>query len=145
MKLTAEIFVCFGIPFLAVLFYLNKFCFVDSSLFKIGLANTINFALCFSEVFTIGFWGMSGLNILIFLYLIFIAPILSIGFSYYIWVNKKDLVSYKYALISSLIYIGIFLFFIFGYAFQVPSSPIASTGQALSASSQSSISSFVSG
>lgn len=145
MKLATEILICFGIPFFAILFYIRKFSLLESSLFKIGLANTINFSLLIFQVISIRFWGMSGLHLLIFGYLVFITPILSIGFCYYIWANREDLFGYSYALASSLSYLGVFLIFILGFSFQIPSSPIASTGQASRASSQSSISSGVSG
>lgn len=119
MKQAAEIIIVFGIPILAVVFYLIKFSYLEVAVYKMGLANTITLAFWFFQIFTIRLWGMSGLHALIFLYLGLIAPILSIGFCYYIWVNRKELVGYKFVLISSFFNIGILLILILGRALQL--------------------------
>ncbi|MBX7170569.1 MAG: hypothetical protein K1X72_06395 [Pyrinomonadaceae bacterium] len=114
MKFILELFICFIFPIIVIAFYFKKFASLEDSVFKIGLINTINFMLWFSQILTIRFWGMSGLNSLIFLYLIFIAPILSIGFCYYIFSNKKYLAKFQFPLASSVANIGLPLIIILG-------------------------------
>jgi len=118
MKTALEIFTGFGFPFFAIVFYLIKFSKLEAAVYKMGLVNTVTLALWFSSILTILFWGVSGIHYLAFFYLILIAPILSIGFCYYIWINRKELVGYKFVLITSLFNFGFFLFLIFGSIFQ---------------------------
>ncbi len=106
MQKTIELFVCFGIPLIVVFLYFKAFAKVeDNTIFHIGLTNTATYCLWFSEIMTARFWGVSGMHLLGLIYLLFIAPILTIGFSYWFFVNKSELKRHRYALISSMIYV----------------------------------------
>ncbi len=81
MKLTLQLFICFGIPLIAIFLYHKLFSNVeDNVVFQIGFVNTINYLLWFLQITTIAFFGYSGMGMLLSLYLMFIAPILSFGF-----------------------------------------------------------------
>ncbi len=106
MEITNQLYICFGIPLMGLFLYYKLFDKVeDNTIFYIGFLSTINFFLWFSEIFTIRYWGMSAFNILGFLYLLILAPILSIGFSYWLFIRRKTLTRYYYSLITSVGYV----------------------------------------
>lgn len=113
MLLLLQLTICFVVPLIIIFLYIRFFSkLTNTTVFNIGLFNTITFSLLFSTFSSLYFWGLSGLIILSFLYLIFIVPILSIGFLYWIWIYKNELEDYKYALFTSISYLSlIFLFF----------------------------------
>lgn len=112
MKLTFQLFICSGIPLIGIFLYHKLFSRVeDNVVFQIGFVNTINYLLWFLQISTIAFFGYSGMGMLLSLYLIFIAPILSLGFLYWILLHRKDLVNYRYALFTSISYLSLFLVF----------------------------------
>jgi len=108
MEITIKLFVCFGIPIIGIFLYHKIFSALeDNTVFHIGLVNTINYLGWFAVLSTTFFFGgLSGLTILGFSYLVCIAPILSIGFTYWILLHKNELVQYRYALSTSIIYIA---------------------------------------
>ena len=71
----------------------------------------INYLLWFLQIATVMFFGYSGMGMLLSLYLMFIAPILSVGFLYWIMFHRKNLVFYRYALITSTVYLSLLLAF----------------------------------
>lgn len=103
-----KLFTCFGIPLIGIFLYFKRFSAIeDNVVFHIGLVNTINYLGWFAIFSTTYFFGgVSGLTILGFSYLVCIAPIFSIGFTYWILLHKNDLSQYYYALFSSILYIA---------------------------------------
>lgn len=112
MRLAFQFFVCFGIPVAGIILYTKIFTEVeDIIIFKIGFINTIHYLALFSIFLTLYFWGMSGIAVLGFLYLVCVAPILSFSFSYWILLHKNKLADYQYALFTSISYIILILCF----------------------------------
>ncbi len=120
MKFAFQIFVCFGVPLVGVILYAKIFARIEDNLvFQIGLFNTTNYLGWFSIFSTIYFWGLSGLAILGFSYLVCLAPILSIGFSFWLVLHKNELANYRYALFTSISYIVVVMCF-FGLIYFKP-------------------------
>lgn len=113
MDVIMRFIICFGIPLIGIFLYHKWFSKVeDNTVFQIGFVNTINYLLWFLQISTIAFFGYSGMGMLLSLYLMFIAPILSFGFSYWILLHRRDLVDYRYALFTSISYLFLFLIFL---------------------------------
>lgn len=118
MNFLLQLFVCFGIPLFGLFFYFKLFGKIqDAAVFKIGLITTINYLLWFTNVSTIYYGGVSGLNTLALLYLVFGAPLFSVGFIYYILRNRRILTKYHYALYSSFLYLAIIFISLVGTIF----------------------------
>lgn len=108
--------VCLGVPSASVFLYFKWFSAVkDNVVFHIGLVNTINYSGWFAVFSTMYFFGgLSGLAVFGFAYLVCIAPILSIGFTYWILLYKENLSDYYYALFTSVIYFACIFILIAG-------------------------------
>ena len=116
MRFAVQLFICFIIPLAGGFLYYKLSAKVeDNTVFKIGLIATINYLLLILQILTIRFWEMSGMNILIWFYLAFVAPVLLIGFIFWIWQNRKFLIQHYYALFSSIVYLAVILVFIIGF------------------------------
>jgi hypothetical protein len=111
MEIANQLFICFGIPLMGLFLYCILFAKIENkTVFYIGVFSTMNFLLWFSELFTIRYWGMSILNILGFLYLLIVAPVLSVGVSYWVIVRRDTLTlaHFVFPLMASMSYVAIF-------------------------------------
>lgn len=113
MESIVPLIIYVGVPLAGLLIFRKTFENVeDNAVYFISLINTAHFGGWILILLTGAFWYWSGMAALGFFYLIFIAPLLSIGFAYWLLKHKAGLEHYEYALISSTIYFAFILLFI---------------------------------
>lgn len=116
MEIVIPILIYLGVPLIGLFIFLLLFRNVeDQAIYIISFINTAHLGGWLLIVLTILFWSISGMLILGYFYLVFISPILSIGFLCYLLINKSTLTNYRYALSTSIINlcITLFMFFMF--------------------------------
>ena len=117
MEIVTPILIYVVVPLIGLLVFTRLFAGVyNSSIYAISLINTAHFGGWLIFFLTALFWQSSGMVSLGFFYLIFIAPVLSAGFAFYILRQKKNLTDYRYALVTSIFYIP-FLALLFAMLF----------------------------
>jgi hypothetical protein len=109
MILADQLYLCFGIPLMGLfLYYKCASKIPDETVFRLGFLNTFNFLLWFSQLFMIRYRGLSGLHVLGFIYLLLVAPMISLGSSYWLFAHRKTLPHYRYALVTGTAYFLLF-------------------------------------
>ena len=104
MELLIPLFIYLVVPLIGLFIFRRNFADVDNSvIYAVSLINTAHFGGWFLFLLTSLFWYWSGMATLGFFYLIFIAPILSVGLLIYIF-SEENLTNYRYALITSILY-----------------------------------------
>lgn len=114
MEVLIPLLIYLAVPLIGLFISLKLFENIDdNTIYFISLINVAHFGGWLLILLTGLFWYWSGMAFLGGFYLVTFAPILSIGFFYWLIKNKRNLTRYKYALISSIIYIAfVFLLFI---------------------------------
>jgi hypothetical protein len=103
MRAAYEVFFCFGLPTLALLGYHLIWGKCEATVYRIGLFNTVTFALWYIVIASAIVFQAGLLQAIALAYLVTVPPLMSLGFSYALIRNRRNYENYGYAFATSLL------------------------------------------